>query len=195
MANRPLKKANKPTQQIWGIKLGLIQGWEFAHQLIAHCSFTQNRSRQKSDHDKKSESANRSFFMGESLIPLSLTKNKWFAQKNLNKIVLYRTFWKVFWNFFKFAHSLFFGERCEKIAQVAHQKWANRWFYWANGPFAHFFPKKRAIRSENRWANSQPWFNLHEGHYLGGQDGKQATEECKQTYTGDMMVKIGFNLH
>ena len=28
----------------------------------------------------------------------------------------------------RFAHSLFFGERCERIAQVAHQKWA----MWAN---------------------------------------------------------------
>ena len=28
----------------------------------------------------------------------------------------------------RFAHSLFFGEQCEWIAQVAHQKWA----MWAN---------------------------------------------------------------
>ena len=33
----------------------------------------------------------------------------------------------------------------------------------------------------------------HEGHNLGGQDGKQATEEGKQTYTADMRDKIGFN--
>ena len=26
-----------------------------------------------------------------------------------------------------FAHFLFFGERCEWIAQVTHQKWANEW--------------------------------------------------------------------
>ena len=27
-----------------------------------------------------------------------------------------------------FAHSLIYGERCERIAQVDHQKWANEWF-------------------------------------------------------------------
>ena len=26
------------------------------------------------------------------------------------------------------AHSLIYGERCERIAQVDHQKWANEWF-------------------------------------------------------------------
>ena len=69
------------------------------------------------------------------------------------------------------------NERCEPIAQVAHQKWATMsdslrsltknerpWMNrsgcspkmseWANHSF---FCKKRAIRSENRWANSQPW--------------------------------------
>ena len=69
------------------------------------------------------------------------------------------------------AHSLFFGERCKWIAQVAHQKWAtmsdslrslrgneqlwrnssgrspkmskwvNRSFIWANCSFAHFWAK------------------------------------------------------
>ena len=37
----------------------------------------------------------------------------------------------------------------EQIPQVAHQKWANEqivFFFWA-------------IRSENQWANSQPWEN------------------------------------
>ena len=57
----------------------------------------------------------------------------------------------------RIAHSLFFGERCEWIAQVAHQKWAmwanrsgrspkmsewvNRSFFWANCSFAHFWAK------------------------------------------------------
>ena len=79
-------------------------------------------------------------------------------------------------------------ERREQIPQVAHQKWgtmsdslssltkiewpwanrsgrwpkmsqwANRSFFWANRSFAHFFAKKRAIHSENRWMNSQPCF-------------------------------------
>ena len=87
----------------------------------------------------------------------------------------------------RFAHSLIFGERCERIAQVAHQKWA----MWVNcscrtpkisdheripqvahqklaneqiarifEQIAHLliFRKKRAIRSENGWVNSQPWY-------------------------------------
>ena len=35
-------------------------------------------------------------------------------------------------------------------------KWANGSFFWANCSFAHFL-QNRAIRWENRWANSQPW--------------------------------------
>ena len=33
------------------------------------------------------------------------------------------------------------NERCEQIAQVAHQKWANHWVFWANRSFAIFFAK------------------------------------------------------
>ena len=38
---------------------------------------------------------------------------------------------------------------CERVAQVAHQKWAIKWIaqFWA----------KNKIHSENRWANSKPW--------------------------------------
>ena len=53
----------------------------------------------------------------------------------------------------------------EWIAQVAHQKWVivseslrsltKNERSWAN---RSFLGKKRAIYSENRWANSQPWF-------------------------------------
>ena len=81
-----------------------------------------------------------------------------------------------------FAHSLFFNERCERVAQGAHQKWAI-WANcsgrspkmsdheqktgvahqkWANSSFfskwliCSFFCKKQVILSENWWANSQP---------------------------------------
>ena len=37
--------------------------------------------------------------------------------------------------------SLTNNERCERIAQVAHQKWANHSFFWANCSFAHFWAK------------------------------------------------------
>ena len=47
----------------------------------------------------------------------------------------------------------------EQIAQVAHQKWANEWIacFLSESFIRSFLGKKRAIRSENRWANSQPW--------------------------------------
>ena len=72
-----------------------------------------------------------------------------------------------------FAHFLFFCERCEWIGHFAQIKWAmwanrsgrtpkmskwvNRSFFWANRSFAHFWTKKRAIRSKIKLANSQPW--------------------------------------
>ena len=95
--------------------------------------------------------------------------NERFAQKNLIKIVSLVCFLYVKKE--PFAYSLFLmshvsgllrsltkKERCEWIAQVAHQKWANEYrsFFWANHSFAHFFCKKQAIHSKNRWVNSQP---------------------------------------
>ena len=54
----------------------------------------------------------------------------------------------------RFVHSLIFGEQCERIAQVAHQKWANCSFF---EQIAHlliihsfFWKKKCAIHSENQ---------------------------------------------
>ena len=61
----------------------------------------------------------------------------------------------------------------EQFAQVAQKEWAimseslrlltkNEQMcefltFWANSSFTHFFWQKRVIRSEIRWANSQPW--------------------------------------
>ena len=59
--------------------------------------------------------------------------------------------------------SLKSNERCEWIAQFAHQKWSTmsdslRLFIFLSESLIHsFFDKKRAIRSEIKWANSQPW--------------------------------------
>ena len=47
---------------------------------------------------------------------------------NLTKIVFFGTFFVRLKNNERFAHSLLFTERCERIAQVAYQKWA----MWAN---------------------------------------------------------------
>ena len=62
----------------------------------------------------------------------------------------------------------------ERIAQVVYQQWANEWIarffeQIRNSSFAHF--KKRAIRSANRWANSQPW-------PLGSSHEKTQDENC-----------------
>ena len=59
--------------------------------------------------------------------------NERFAQKILakkSKILFFSMFYIRFFILKneRFAHSLFFNERCEQIAQVAHQKWA----MWAN---------------------------------------------------------------
>ena len=62
--------------------------------------------------------------------------------------------------------SLTKNERCEQIAQVAHQKWATIKFaqvsqseslvFLSELLICYFLGKKRAIHSENQWANSQP---------------------------------------
>ena len=48
----------------------------------------------------------------------------------------------------------------EPIAQFAHQKWANEWIAHIFEQIAHLliFGQKGAIRSEIKWANSQPCF-------------------------------------
>ena len=68
------------------------------------------------------------------------------------------------------------NEQCEQIAQVAHQKWATMskslrsltkneqmsklLVFLSKWLIRSFFCKKRAIRSENQWANSQPCSEL-----------------------------------
>ena len=68
----------------------------------------------------------------------------------------------------KFAHSLFFGEQCERIDQITHQKSLRSFtkneqmskllVFLSESLIWSFFCKKRAICSENQWANSQPCF-------------------------------------
>ena len=47
----------------------------------------------------------------------------------------------------------------ERIAQVAHQIWANEWItrFLCESIIRSFLGKKRVMHSENRWAKSQPW--------------------------------------
>ena len=53
----------------------------------------------------------------------------------------------------RFAHSLFFGEQCERIAQVAHQNWA----MWANRSGCS--PKMSDVSKSLRLLtkNERPW--------------------------------------
>ena len=44
----------------------------------------------------------------------------------------------------------------EQIAQVAHQKWANCSFFWANHSFAHFFAKKEPFTQKTDERISSP---------------------------------------
>ena len=55
----------------------------------------------------------------------------------------------------RFAHFLFFGERCERIAQVAHQKWA----MWVNpsGRSPKMSDHKRFAQVAQQ--NERPWAN------------------------------------
>ena len=67
-------------------------------------------------------------------------------------------YWKNEW----IAHFLFFGERCEWIAQVAHQQWANEWI-------AHLLSKSliRLFRTKNEQfaRKSNEWISSP-GNYL-----------------------------
>ena len=153
--------------------------------------------------------------VSESLI--SLTKNERMSD-SLKKFWLKKSkilFFSMFYIQFFYlknegiAHSLFFGERCEWITQVTHQKWviwANRsgrspkmsdheryphiaQMKWAivseslrlltkneqmseslvflrESLICSFLGKKRAIRLENRWAKSLPWFPQRPNPYF-----------------------------
>ena len=78
----------------------------------------------------------------------------------------------------------------ERIAQVVYQQWANEWIarffeQIRNPSFAHF--KKRAIRSANRWANSQPW-------PLGSSHEKTQDENCLfDSYGNCVNINFIFN--
>ena len=118
------------------------------------------------------------FFWANSSFALLLTKNEWFAFKNMTKIVYFDTLFKktsnllipsfLMSNVSKSLRLLTKNEWCERIAQVDHQKWVTmselltKMIKWVNRSFleqiAHLLIilQKRAIHSENRWANSQP---------------------------------------
>ena len=121
------------------------------------------------------------FFEQNDHFYLSLTKNKRLAQKKKFFNHIFCTFFTVFFKKQKICSFLLSevseslrllrtNERpqaiCsgrsegmsdrEQIAQVSNQKMSESLTFWANCSFAHFFGKKRAIRSKIRWANSQP---------------------------------------
>ena len=104
--------------------------------------------------------------------------DKWANERFAQKIWLKSNFmvcflYVVLKNNEQFAHSLFLiSEVSESLRSLTKNewpwakcsgcspkmsKWTNCSLFWVNRSFAHFFAKKWAIRSENRWANSQPW--------------------------------------
>ena len=127
-------------------------------------------------------------------------KNFW--QKNLN--LIFSMFYIGF--LFKkndwFTHSLIFGERCERIAQAAHQKWATKskslrslmikeqpWairsFFWANGSFAQKTDEQIPSPALSQCCNRDcPWENLQPcpGHLQrllwGGLPGSHPLSHC-----------------
>ena len=160
-------------------------------RLWANCS---GRSWQMSDRERFAQVAH------DKWVNERFTQKFWLKK---SKILFFSMFYIRFFYLKneRFAHSLFFGEQCEQIAKVAHQKlamWANpsgrslkmsnnkrfaqvahkKWgtmseslrsltknewlseslVYLSKSLLRSFFRKKPAIRSENQWANSQPWF-------------------------------------
>ena len=126
-----------------------LQGWEFAHALIAHLlislksneglwAICSDRSRQTSDHEQIAQVAERklaSLKTNERFAQVAQRKwaNEQIAQKKFgenSKILCLVCFITIFCNKKneRIAHFLSFGKRCEWIAQVAHQKWV----MWAN---------------------------------------------------------------
>ena len=109
-----------------------------------------------------------------------VTHDKWAYERLAQQILAKKSNFLVFFiNVFYFSDSLIpsflmsdvseslrsltKNERCEWIAQVAHQKWGNEqianFFEWITHLL--IFSQKQAIRSENWWANSQPWNKLY----------------------------------
>ena len=85
--------------------------------------------------------------MSESLIPSFLVSDVSESLRSLNKKWAIRS------------HCSEEMSNCERIAKDAHQKWANEWISRFFERIAHslIFGQKQVIRSENQWANSQPW--------------------------------------
>ena len=115
------------------------QGWEFAHWLISHSHRLFRSNEQlwviRSDHSGQ---------MSESF--RSLMTNEWpwviiWLKSNLFVLFLYESQpWAIR------------SGRSPKMSD-----WVNHSFFWGNHSFANFFGTNWAIRSENRWVNSQPW--------------------------------------
>ena len=115
-------------------------------------------------HDKWANEQIAGFFLSKSLI-------RWQKTSHLLKIVWLKLyFWYVFVRFFlneRFAHSFFFNERCERISQVAHQKWA----MWANlsgcSPKMSNVSESLRLLTKNEWSwairsGSSPKMSDHE---------------------------------
>ena len=113
-----------------------MQGWEFAYLFIAFSlksndwlwAIRSDRSRQMSNREQLAQVAQdkwatvskllRSLMINEGMSD-SLEK---FSKKNLKSYFLVCFIYVFLFKKERIAHDLFFGEQCERIAQVAHQK-------------------------------------------------------------------------
>ena len=160
-----------------------MQGWEFTHLLIAHHSFAQSLicshysgSGQMSECERFAQDnwANERiarFFEQIRYFSLSLTKNERFAQ-NSKKLYFLYILYSCF-EVFKKIHSFL-------VSEVSEWLWSLRTNErpWAicsgrsegmsdREQIAQVAWQKQAIRSEIRWANSQPC--PHAKFFLGGE--------------------------
>ena len=132
---------------LWHTSFKNGQGWEFAH-LIIHSFRTvsdslrslktneqpwanrSGHSRQMSDREQIPQvTQDKWATVSDSLRLLMINERMRASLKNFglkkSKILFFSVFYISFFNLKneRFAHSLFFGERCEQFAQVANQKW------------------------------------------------------------------------
>ena len=119
------------------------QGWEFAHSLIAHSLISLKSNKRlwaiPSDRSRQMSA------VSESLRWLKTNERPWAICSGRSQKMSDR----------------------ERIAQVAHQTWANERIarFFSELLIRSFLGKKRPIRSENRWANSQPCIFFPMSHH------------------------------
>ena len=88
----------------------------------------------------------------------------------------------------RFAHSLIFGEHCERIAQVAHQKWA----MWENrsGRSPKMSNVSESLRSLTK--NERPW-EICSGRSPKMSDHERITQVAHQKWANEWITRFWAN--